>query len=144
MYMQELKKKILKIMISICQYLPLDNDDISILVRNIHLCLPLTSIIPCLILPIQYIFIIHIYLIATVTTQILFDTCLLTDLEEFFYTGEDRYISVVSTILIYLDIEPTFDAKLFLTQIITITIITIVLCITYYRTKYTHPRTSSF
>ena len=142
--MIQLKKYILNMMISICQYIPVHNDNISKLLRYIHLCLPLTSIIPCLILPIQYIFIIHIYLIATVTTQVLFDTCLLTDLEEFFYTGEDKYISTVSTILIHLDIEPTFDAKLFLTQLITITIITIVLCITYYRTKYTHSKTSSF
>jgi hypothetical protein len=142
--MLQLKKYILNMMIGICRHIPLYNNNISKLVRYIHMCLPLTSIIPCLVLPIQYIFIIHIYLILTVITQVLFDTCILTDLEEFFYTGEDKYISVVSTILIHLDIEPTFNTKLILTQIITITIITIVLCITYYRTKYTHSKTSSF
>ena len=78
----------------------------------------------------------NVFSIFIITTQIVFDTCLLTDIEEYYTENIENMTSVSVSILKIIGYHPTNKNKQILTMLVTIWTLCCVLLITYYRYTY--------
>ena len=131
-----IKNMICNIVISIINLLPFSKKNISILIRSFHFIFPLFIILPlCFIneTKFKYVYFIFIFIIIT---QILFNTCLLTDIEEHYTENIENMTSVSVSILKIIGYRPIKKNKQILTMLVTIWTLCCVLLITHYRYTY--------
>jgi hypothetical protein len=131
-----IKNIICNIVISIINLLPFSKKNISILIRSFHFIFPLFIILPlCFIneTKFKYVYFVIIFIIIT---QIVFDTCLLTDIEEHYTENIENMTSVSVSILKIVGYRPIKKNKQILTMLVTIWTLCCVLLITYYRYTY--------
>ncbi len=129
----KLKKTICNTAIFFINMLPLDKKIIANLVRLVHFCFPLCFLIPLsLIEPNEFKYV--YYAIGFVIfTQIYFDGCLLTDIEENYTDNIENLSSVSVTILNLLNVNPVQKNKRMLTAFVTVGMLFWVNIITQYR-----------
>ena len=131
-----IKNIICNIVISIINLLPFSKKNISILIRSFHFIFPLFIILPlCFIneTKFKYVYFIFIFIIIT---QILFNTCLLTDVEEHYTENIENMTSVSVSILKIIGYCPIKKNKQLLTMLVTIWTLGCVLLVTHYRYTY--------
>ena len=119
-----IKKNICNGLIFIFNKLPMNKENIGKFVRYFHYILPLLLILSFIIIKKKNFIFMYLILTFGVVTQIVFDTCLLTDVEEH-YTNNNKE-SVIVVALNKLNINPCKKNKRRITFIVTfLTLITI-------------------
>ena len=112
----KIKRFICNTVISIINLLPLKRKYIANLIRAVHFVFPLFFVIPLCFVNTSDFKYIYGVIIFIIFTQIVFDTCLITDVEEHYTDNIENINSVSETSLIILGFEPNIKNN-FSTQI---------------------------
>ena len=131
-----IKNIICNIVISIINLLPFSKKNISILIRTFHFIFPLFIILPLCFIDKNKFKYVYFVIIFIIITQIIFDTCLITDVEEYYTENIENMTSVSVSILKIIGYHPTNKNKQILTILVTIWSLCCALLITYYRCTY--------
>lgn len=131
-----IKNIICNVVISIINLLPFSKKYISILIRTFHFIFPLFIILPLCFIDKNKFKYVYFVIIFIIITQIVFDTCLITDVEEHYTENIENMTSVSVSILKIIGYHPTNKNKQILTMLVTIWTLCCVLLITYYRCSY--------
>lgn len=128
-----IKNIICNIVISIINLLPFSKKNISILIRSFHFIFPLFIILPLCFIDKNKFKYVYFVIIFIIMTQIVFDTCLLTDVEEHYTENIENMTSVSVSILKIIGYRPIKKNKQILTMLVTIWTLGCVLLVTHYR-----------
>jgi len=132
----KIKKFICNTVISIINLLPLKEKYIANLIRAVHFVFPLFFVIPLCFADTNDFKYIYAAIVFIIFTQIVFDTCLITDVEEHYTNDIENMNSVSETSLIILGLEPNTRNKRILTGLVTIYMLFLTYAISYYRLEY--------
>jgi len=132
----KIKKFICNTVIFIINLLPLKRKYIANLIRAVHFVFPLCFVIPLCYANTSDFKYIYGAIIFIIFTQIVFDTCLITDVEEHYTDNIENMNSVSETSLIILGFEPNIKNKRILTGLVTSYMLFWVYVISDYRFNY--------
>lgn len=132
----KIKRFICNTVISIINLLPLKRKYIANLIRAVHFVFPLFFVIPLCFVNTSDFKYIYGVIIFIIFTQIVFDTCLITDVEEHYTDNIENINSVSETSLIILGFEPNIKNKRILTGLVTSYMLFLVYAISDYRFNY--------
>jgi hypothetical protein len=133
---QKLKNLIDNTMIFIVNLLPLNKRNKVNSIRIFHFIFPLLFIIPLCYVNTYYFKYIYVLIVFVLITQISFDTCIITDLEEHFTDDIENMQTVSESSLIILGLEPNKTNTRILTGLVTSYMLFCAYAISDYRFNY--------